>query len=59
MNKESLVECDQMIEQLDNIIRAASIYGRDVSYYRNEIKKWEDKKHDILSGTYNLKGELI
>lgn len=47
MNSHPIIECEQMISQLENIIRAASMYGSDTSYYEKHLSMWE-KKHEQL-----------
>lgn len=54
--KRSLIECDAVCVQLENIISVASRYGDDVSFYEKELKKWNDKRSSILL-RYNIHKE--
>ncbi|WP_133174933.1 hypothetical protein [Heyndrickxia sporothermodurans] len=43
----TIIECDEQIRQLENIIRTATMYGDDVSYYENELSKMKNKRIEL------------
>lgn len=42
-----IIECDEQIRQLENIIRTATRYGDDVSYYEKELSKMKSKRIEL------------
>lgn len=49
-NYNKLRECDEQIRQLENIIRVASRYGDDISFYEIELSKMQQKKKELTQG---------